>query len=70
MAAQRFVHDTLQPHILPLMQRLPRAISQPENAWPHTARVSQYCLRSLTTLSWPARSPDLSSIELIWDHLG
>ncbi|PRD30077.1 UNVERIFIED_CONTAM: Transposable element Tcb1 transposase [Trichonephila clavipes] len=70
MAAQRFVHDTLQPHILPLIQRLSRAISQPDNAWPHTARVSQYCLHSLTTLSWPARSPDLSSIELIWDHLG
>ncbi|GFV53733.1 transposable element Tcb1 transposase [Trichonephila clavipes] len=36
----------------------------------HTARVSQDCLRTVTTLSWPARSPDLSPIEPIWDHLG
>ncbi|GFV53429.1 uncharacterized protein TNCV_2205651 [Trichonephila clavipes] len=26
MTAQRFVHDILQPHVLPLMQRLPGAI--------------------------------------------
>ncbi|GFY20676.1 transposable element Tcb1 transposase [Trichonephila clavipes] len=26
MTAQRHVHDILQPHMLPLMQRLPRAI--------------------------------------------
>ncbi|GFW60941.1 transposable element Tcb1 transposase [Trichonephila clavipes] len=37
---------------------------------PHRARLSQYCLRTFTTLPWPARSPDLSPIEHIWDHLG
>ncbi|GFU52125.1 uncharacterized protein TNCV_3066831 [Trichonephila clavipes] len=26
MTAQRYVHDILQPHVLPLMQRLPGAI--------------------------------------------
>ncbi|GFW64259.1 transposable element Tcb1 transposase [Trichonephila clavipes] len=41
MAAQRYVHDILQPHVLPLMQRLPGAIFQQDNARPHTARVSQ-----------------------------
>ncbi|GFW43221.1 transposable element Tcb2 transposase [Trichonephila clavipes] len=40
------------------------------NARPHTARVSQDCLRTVTTLHWPARSPDLSPIEHIWAHLG
>ncbi|GFS63853.1 transposable element Tcb2 transposase [Trichonephila clavipes] len=40
------------------------------NALPHTARVSQDYLRTVTTLPWPARSPDLSPIEHIWDHLG
>ncbi|GFV67569.1 transposable element Tcb1 transposase [Trichonephila clavipes] len=30
----------------------------------------QGCLRTVTTLPWPALSPDLSSIEHIWDHLG
>ncbi|GFW90018.1 transposable element Tcb2 transposase [Trichonephila clavipes] len=70
MTAQRYVHDILQPHVLPLMQRLPGAIFQQDNARPHTARVSQNSLRTVTTLPWPVRSPDLSPIEHIWDHLG
>ncbi|GFX46724.1 transposable element Tcb2 transposase [Trichonephila clavipes] len=69
MTAQRYVNDILQPHVLPLMQRLPGAIFK-HNDRPHTARVSQDCLRTVTTLTWPARSPDLSLIEPIWDHLG
>ncbi|GFU96689.1 transposable element Tcb1 transposase [Trichonephila clavipes] len=32
--------------------------------------TQQGCLHIVTTLPWPARSPDLSSIEHIWDHLG
>ncbi|GFV47048.1 transposable element Tcb1 transposase [Trichonephila clavipes] len=40
-----------------------------DNALPHTARVSQDFLRTVTTLPWPALSPDLSPIEHIWDHL-
>ncbi|GFV52306.1 transposable element Tcb2 transposase [Trichonephila clavipes] len=47
-----------------------RSHFQQDNARPHTVRVSQDCLRTVTTLSWPARSPDLSPIEQIWDHLG
>ncbi|GFV54154.1 transposable element Tcb1 transposase [Trichonephila clavipes] len=34
------------------------------------ARVSQDCLRTVTTLPWFSRSPDLSPIEHICDHLG
>ncbi|GFW26493.1 transposable element Tcb1 transposase [Trichonephila clavipes] len=70
MTAQWYVHDILQPHVLLLMQRLPGAIFQQDNARSHTARVLQDCLRTVTTLPWPARSPDLSLIEHIWDHLG
>ncbi|GFU75635.1 transposable element Tcb1 transposase [Trichonephila clavipes] len=70
MTAQWYVHDILQPHVLPLMQRLPGAIFQQDNGRPHTARVSQDCLHTVTTLHWSARSPDLSPIEHIWDHLG
>ncbi|GFW08242.1 transposable element Tcb2 transposase [Trichonephila clavipes] len=67
MTAQGYVHDIQQPHVLPLMQRLPGAIFQQDNAQPHTARVSQ---DTVTTLSWPAQTSDLSPIEHIWDHLG
>ncbi|GFV12042.1 transposable element Tcb1 transposase [Trichonephila clavipes] len=51
------------------MQRLPGAIFQQDNARPHTARDLD-CLRTVTTFPWPARFPDLSLIEHIWDHLG
>ncbi|GFV63951.1 transposable element Tcb1 transposase [Trichonephila clavipes] len=70
MVAQRYVHGILQPHALSLMQRFSGAVLQQHNAWPHTARVSQDCLRTVTTLPWCARSLDLSPIEHIWDHLG
>ncbi|GFW71351.1 transposable element Tcb2 transposase [Trichonephila clavipes] len=52
------------------MQRLPGAIFQEDNALTHMARVSQDCLRTVTTLPWPAQSPDFSPIEHIWDHFG
>ncbi|GFU59917.1 transposable element Tcb2 transposase [Trichonephila clavipes] len=55
MRAQRYVHDILQPHVLSLMQRVPGAIFQHDNARPHTARVSQACLRNVNTLPWPSR---------------
>ncbi|GFU11570.1 transposable element Tcb1 transposase [Trichonephila clavipes] len=30
----------------------------------------QGCHKTVTTLPWPSRSPDLSPIEYSWDHLG
>ncbi|GFW75327.1 transposable element Tcb2 transposase [Trichonephila clavipes] len=62
ITAQLYVHDILQAHVLPLMQRLPGAIFQQDNARPHKARVSQDCLCTVTILPWPARSPYLSPI--------
>ncbi|GFT97821.1 transposable element Tcb2 transposase [Trichonephila clavipes] len=70
MTAQRYVHDILQPHVLPLMQQLPGAIFQQDNARPYTERVSQDCLRTVTTHPRPA-DPQIclqSSISgIIWD---
>ncbi|GFS50926.1 transposable element Tcb1 transposase [Trichonephila clavipes] len=62
--------DILQRHVLPLMQRLPGAIFQQENARPHKTKVSQDSLHTVTTLPCSARFLDLSPIEYIWDHLG
>ncbi|GFS60716.1 transposable element Tcb1 transposase [Trichonephila clavipes] len=70
MTAQHYVHDILQPHVLPLVQRLPGAIFQQGNARLPTTRVSQDCIRTVTTLPYPARPSDLSPIEHIWYHLG
>ncbi|GFW06690.1 uncharacterized protein TNCV_3287911 [Trichonephila clavipes] len=68
MTAHRCLHDILQPHVLLLMQRLPGAIFQQDNARPHKARVSEDCLPTVTTLPWHAQSPGLFPIESIWDH--
>ncbi|GFS98221.1 transposable element Tcb2 transposase [Trichonephila clavipes] len=65
-----YVHGILQPHVLPLMQRLTGIIFQQDNATPHTTRVSQDCLRPVTTFPWPARFPvclQLSIFWIIWD---
>ncbi|GFX72032.1 transposable element Tcb2 transposase [Trichonephila clavipes] len=69
MTAQRYVHDILQPHVLPLMEELPGGIFQQDNARTHTAWISQDFLRHVITLLCPARSPDVLPIERIWDKL-
>ncbi|GFU98926.1 transposable element Tc1 transposase [Trichonephila clavipes] len=53
----------------PFLNGLPEAIFQQDNARPHTARVAQDFLRHFQTLLWPARSPDLSPGEHVWDQL-
>ncbi|GFX06825.1 transposable element Tcb2 transposase [Trichonephila clavipes] len=62
LTALRYAYDILRPHVLPLMQRLPGAIFQQDNARLHMARVSQDSLHTVATLPWPAQSPDLSPI--------
>ncbi|GFW83330.1 uncharacterized protein TNCV_2544281 [Trichonephila clavipes] len=57
MTAQRYVHDILQRHVLPLIQRLPGAIFQQHNARPYTTRVSQDCLRTVTTFFFACPIP-------------
>ncbi|GFU55008.1 uncharacterized protein TNCV_425181 [Trichonephila clavipes] len=69
LTGQRYVDDILRPHVGPFLNGLPGAIFQPDNARPHTARVAQDFLCHFQTLSWPARSPDLSPVEYVLDQL-
>ncbi|GFS84358.1 transposable element Tcb2 transposase [Trichonephila clavipes] len=69
LTGQRYVDDILRPHVGPCLNDLPGAIFQQDNARPHTARVSQDFLRHFQTLPWPARSPDLSPVEHLWDQI-
>ncbi|GBN08610.1 hypothetical protein AVEN_238085-1 [Araneus ventricosus] len=40
---------------------------QLDNSRPHTAVVTQHALQSVDMLPWPARSPDISPNEHVWD---
>ncbi|GFU95148.1 DDE_3 domain-containing protein [Trichonephila clavipes] len=69
LTGQRYVDAILRPHVGPLLNGLPVAIFQQDNARPHTAGVAQDFLRHFQTRLWPARSPDLSPVEHAWDQL-
>ncbi len=72
LTARRYIDEVLTPVVLPFLQRYPRTLFQQDNATPHTAIVTRDFLEAhnVNVLPWPARSPDMSPIEQLWDHLG
>ncbi|GFV85972.1 uncharacterized protein TNCV_203521 [Trichonephila clavipes] len=69
LTGQQYVDDILRPHVGPFLNGLPEAIFQQDNARPHTERVAQNFLCHFQTVPCSARSPDLSPVEHVWDHL-
>ncbi|GFU42828.1 transposable element Tcb2 transposase [Trichonephila clavipes] len=69
LTGQRYVDDILRPHVGPFLNGLPGAVSEQDNARPHTARVAQDFLCHFQILPWPVRCPDLSPVEYVWDQL-
>ncbi|GFU70852.1 DDE_3 domain-containing protein [Trichonephila clavipes] len=69
LTGQRYVDDILRPHVVSVLNGLPGAIFQKDNARPHTARVAQDFLRHFHTILWPSCFPDSSLVEHVWDQL-
>ncbi|KFM83186.1 E3 SUMO-protein ligase RanBP2, partial [Stegodyphus mimosarum] len=57
--------DADNPYFQPVIPLPPKQ----DYTLPHTAQLPQQGLQGYDILSWPARSPDLSPIEHVWDML-
>ncbi|GFW22668.1 transposable element Tcb1 transposase [Trichonephila clavipes] len=68
----RYINEVLQPQAIPFLQGLPGAIFQQDNARPHVAKTVKSYLDSqqVQLLPWPVYSPDMTSIEHVWDIIG
>ncbi|GBN97222.1 Golgin subfamily A member 5 [Araneus ventricosus] len=70
LTANLYVSLVIQPVVLPFMNSIQGGVFQQDNTHPHTTVVTQHALQSVDMLPWPARSPDLSPIEHVWDFIG
>ncbi|KAK7441397.1 hypothetical protein BaRGS_00040579 [Batillaria attramentaria] len=70
LTAQRYIDQIIRPAVLPYLQQQPHGdLYQQDNARPHTAHVVQqvFAANNVSVLPWPARSPDMSPREHLWD---
>ena len=65
----RYIAHVVNPVLLSFLRQEGDVLFQQDNVRPHTAAATQRALRGVQQLSWPARSPDLSPIELVWDMM-
>jgi hypothetical protein len=69
--SESYISQLLKVEAIPLVLQSPGRVFQQDNARCHIFRASMACLDSfcVEVLPWPARSPDLSPIEHLWDEL-
>ena len=75
LTGDQYIQNVLEPVVVPHFDNHPlatRPVYMDDYARPHRSRAVTMYLQTnaLTTLPWPAMSPDLNPLEYIWDIIG